>query len=694
MLTRGDPTIRSGDDSVNSRVTQDDAGIGSKIATPRESPTQDDTVIGSNNATPRESSTQDATLIGSHDDPQPHDLSTQRDATVIVSHDDNRWRARMPQDRLLTRNFQVNNSFRGCKRHLLAGRVDLATLDGDAKEHLTHANIVLRGEQLANDFFGGAPSGEQLAKGCAPSGELLADDDFFGGNDDTEASTSTSTSTSPWTIVLLPSPQNHLFRVYSARIKGRSVRATICLEYDLEEAGAGAGADVAPRSLLERVNRARSYRGVSLLDRWNGPNHDATLDLRGGDFEWDFVFDRTHRLFVSQRWSLPGQAREPERESAGAHDDASASAHEEGSDDASASTRKRKRGTMWHQPWDELASSVERILTQALDAEQRLQAAQRAIDDSSLALHKTRHLRAKPRNVITVNAKHNKLRRRLQQQRIIFEEETTNLSLWAQALSLPAHPIEPSRSCNGNVFGALHAHLRASGTSRAALDGTNYNVEIKDYRESILPFLYGADGGRLLRRMREAMSVGFPRVYKKYNDVRLHPSLLNVAPKRAYRSVMTARIVQEMEQRRAALMSPWCSAAINMPTTSTGMTAHRDKRDAQWGLCVVTALGDFTGAALCLDEVGIAIHNRAMDVTIFPSALCTHRNANTLVGTRMSMVAYTQQAILQRYSQLPTCDDFPVWQSVPRPVLSARSKNRQRTQKAKLGRQQRGADAK
>ncbi|CEH14049.1 2OGFeDO domain, nucleic acid-modifying type [Ceraceosorus bombacis] len=673
--------------SANSRVTQDDAFIGWNNATPRVK--QDDTLncSGGNGATPQKLSAldnsapprgahnatlndsynpppherstadfaksrvthRDATLIASHGDPPPHDLCT---------HDNNRWRARATQDRLLTRNFQVNDSFKGSVRHALAGRVDLAKLDGNAKEHLTHANIVMRGERLAKEFFDGTPSGERLTK------------DFFDG------------TPLPWTIIPLPSPQSHLFRVYSAQIKGQLVRATICLEYDLEEAAAG---KCLPKALLDRVNRARSYRGNSTLDRWNGPSHNATLDLRGGDFEWDFAFDRTHRLFVSQRWSLPGRAREPERERAKGE-----------SDDASASTRKRKRGTMWQQPQLELSSSVERILAQALAAEQRLQAALRALADSSLALHKMRHLRAKPRNVIDINAKHNKLRCRLQQQRIIFQEVTTNLSLWAQALSLPAHPIEPSRSCDGNVFGALHAHLRASGTSRAALDGTNYNVEIKDYRKSILPFLYGVDGGRLLRRMREAMSVGFPRVYKKYNDVQLHPSLLNVAPKRAYRSVMTARIVQEMEQRRAALMSPWCLAAINMPTTSTGMTAHRNKRDAQWGLCVVTALGNFTGAALCLDDVGIAIHNRAMDVTIFPSALCTHRNADTLVGTRMSIVAFTQQAIPQRYSQLPTCNDFPVWLNVPRPVISERSKNRRCTQKAKLGwqqQQQRGADA-
>ncbi|CEH13320.1 2OGFeDO domain, nucleic acid-modifying type [Ceraceosorus bombacis] len=453
-----------------------------------------------------------------------------------------------------------------------------------------------------------------------------------------------------WTIVDIPHPARLLFRAYQGVLDNVVVRMTICLEYDIdEEAEKHSGL---PRpSLYERINRARARATPPLnplpKDEFNNPRRDPTWHLSAGNnIEWDLILDCNKKLFTVQRWSLPKIARSADR------------AQPDRPNTGTTSGAQAENGRLWRPSPDDVAASMQIILNMALKAEADVREAEAEAQHMKEHIYHheghARHLALAQKRRCHANAEAIAATQ-------TFGAITTKLLLWSQALSLPAFPIEPSRSCNGTVFGALHAHLRAAGTSRATLADTNFNAEIKDYRDEIVPFVYGKACTHLLNRMRKTMAFGFSDVYKKYNDVRLHRELINVLPRRALRAYMSGEVTRNMERRRAAMMAPWCSAAINMPTPFTGMTAHRDKRDTQWGLCVVAALGDFTGAELCLDDVGIAIHSRPMDITVFPSALNTHRNANNLVGTRMSLVAFTQHAILDKYSTLPTSKDFSVW---------------------------------
>ncbi|CEH16419.1 hypothetical protein CBOM_06366 [Ceraceosorus bombacis] len=193
------------------------------------------------------------------------------------------------------------------------------------------------------------------------------------------------------------------------------------------------------------------------------------------------------------------------------------------------------------------------------------------------------------------------------------------------------------------------------------MEEDNYNVEIKDNKETLLPFIYGREMSSICKRMALLFALASPSIFKLYNKVRL--SLLNVAPHRLVAGT-SRRMAEEMNHRRAALVAPFSSLAVNMPSNRTALGMHCDKKDAKFGMCMVMPVGAFDGAPLKLPDVGITFHNKPLDLSLFPSALLRHGNGTLTAGVRMSIVCFTQGAILKKYSRTPTVQDFPRWHPI------------------------------
>ncbi|TCD59939.1 hypothetical protein EIP91_011029 [Steccherinum ochraceum] len=66
--------------------------------------------------------------------------------------------------------------------------------------------------------------------------------------------------------------------------------------------------------------------------------------------------------------------------------------------------------------------------------------------------------------------------------------------------------------------------------------------------------------------------------------------------------------------------------------------AHRDKQDKK--VCLVIAIGRFTGGAICLHELGLVIPLRQGDCVMFPSGKITHYNLHYF-GSRLSVVLHS-----------------------------------------------------
>lgn len=86
-----------------------------------------------------------------------------------------------------------------------------------------------------------------------------------------------------------------------------------------------------------------------------------------------------------------------------------------------------------------------------------------------------------------------------------------------------------------------------------------------------------------------------------------------------------------------SLVHPFLSLVINLNVVTQG---HRDAKDKS--MCLVLAIGDFTGGDICLYEPGLVISLRNGDFILFPSFRLTHFNLH-FVGQRASMVLHTDK---------------------------------------------------
>jgi hypothetical protein len=79
-------------------------------------------------------------------------------------------------------------------------------------------------------------------------------------------------------------------------------------------------------------------------------------------------------------------------------------------------------------------------------------------------------------------------------------------------------------------------------------------------------------------------------------------------------------------------VSPFLSLVVNLNVCTE---AHRDAKDKD--LCLVLAIGDFKGGALCLLEPGLVLELMSGDIAVFRSAEVTHFNLH-YAGKRASLV--------------------------------------------------------
>ena len=90
--------------------------------------------------------------------------------------------------------------------------------------------------------------------------------------------------------------------------------------------------------------------------------------------------------------------------------------------------------------------------------------------------------------------------------------------------------------------------------------------------------------------------------------------------------------------------APFCMTVLNVQAASRG---HRDSADEMDTICLVLPLGDFTGAALCLLEPGIAIDLDHGSCAAIRSKRDVHFNLD-YVGKRFSFV-FTSDSDLKRW---------------------------------------------
>lgn len=92
------------------------------------------------------------------------------------------------------------------------------------------------------------------------------------------------------------------------------------------------------------------------------------------------------------------------------------------------------------------------------------------------------------------------------------------------------------------------------------------------------------------------------------------------------------------------LASPFIGLVINL---NVATAAHRDSKDES--LCLVLAVGSFTGGDLVLYEPGLVIPLRNGDFVIFPSCDVTHFNLHYR-GRRASIVLQTDREMVKWHS--------------------------------------------
>ncbi|EPS99927.1 hypothetical protein FOMPIDRAFT_1086346, partial [Fomitopsis schrenkii] len=112
-----------------------------------------------------------------------------------------------------------------------------------------------------------------------------------------------------------------------------------------------------------------------------------------------------------------------------------------------------------------------------------------------------------------------------------------------------------------------------------------------------------------------------------YNDIRsvlddvfvwLDEQLAHLLPCEYEHLSATANILPD---NGASAVRPFLGLVINLNISTL---AHRDSKDDS--VCLVLAMGSFTGGDLCLYEPGLVVPLRSGDFIIFPSCNLTHFN--------------------------------------------------------------------
>lgn len=95
------------------------------------------------------------------------------------------------------------------------------------------------------------------------------------------------------------------------------------------------------------------------------------------------------------------------------------------------------------------------------------------------------------------------------------------------------------------------------------------------------------------------------------------------------------KLVDIVPNAEGSPVRPFLSLVVNINVSTV---AHRDWKDFE--LCLVLAIGEFTGGALVLREQGLVVELMNGDFVIFRSGEATHFNLDYL-GKRASLVLHT-----------------------------------------------------
>jgi hypothetical protein len=95
------------------------------------------------------------------------------------------------------------------------------------------------------------------------------------------------------------------------------------------------------------------------------------------------------------------------------------------------------------------------------------------------------------------------------------------------------------------------------------------------------------------------------------------------------------KLVEILPGKPDSPVAPFLSLVININVATLG---HRDAKDKL--LCLVLAVGRFTGGGLVMKEQGLVVDLEHGDFAVFASGDTTHFNLN-YVGERVSLVLHT-----------------------------------------------------
>jgi hypothetical protein len=95
------------------------------------------------------------------------------------------------------------------------------------------------------------------------------------------------------------------------------------------------------------------------------------------------------------------------------------------------------------------------------------------------------------------------------------------------------------------------------------------------------------------------------------------------------------KLVDILPNAEGSPVRPFLSLVVNINVCTV---AHRDAKDFE--LCLVLAVGEFTGGGLVMREQGLVAELRNGDFAIFRSGETTHFNLDYL-GKRASLVLHT-----------------------------------------------------
>ncbi|KAF8418652.1 hypothetical protein L210DRAFT_3492395 [Boletus edulis BED1] len=126
-----------------------------------------------------------------------------------------------------------------------------------------------------------------------------------------------------------------------------------------------------------------------------------------------------------------------------------------------------------------------------------------------------------------------------------------------------------------------------------------------------------------------------------------------------YYETKMLRIKQHHPSLKFPFVDAFPSAAFNMGP-QTVCKPHKDARNLAFGLCPVTALGDFDhqkGGHLVLEELELVVEFPSGSTALIPSAVITH--SNTTIGTNEKRYSFTQYAsgTLFSYVENGMCTD-------------------------------------